>query len=199
MRAVLLALLPAVLGAQVPGSSRLLYNREGQSGAFTGIGQLRAGAVCTGVFIKPLSGAVPDSAPAYVLSNGHCVGLLRTSQVIIDASQSGYLQLGQFTDTEERQERFNIKRTAFATMKGTDLAVFELDATYDLLSGRGYRPLEIQVEPLTAGEPVIAAGVPVTGIAPDEQYLRRADCTIGGRTQLIEFTWSSPRALHTSG
>ena len=197
MRAVFLALLPAMICAQVPGSSRLLYNRYGQSDAFTGIGQLRAGSTCTGSFIRPHSGAVSDGAPAYILTNGHCIGLLRTNEVIINSPQRGYVQFGQFADIQESQERFNIKQTAFATMKGTDLAIFELDATYGQLTARGYRPLEIQAEPLSPGEPVIAVGVPVTGIALDEQYLRQADCRVSGQTQLIEFTWTWYEFLRT--
>jgi uncharacterized protein (TIGR03437 family) len=176
--------------AQVPGSSRLLYNRYGQSEAFTGIAALRADAQCTASFLKPLSGTAPSGAPAYVVANGHCLGFLRTNEVILDSARGGSVTFGRFIDTPEKQDRFSIRRTVYATMKGTDLSIFELDASYAQLVSRGYRPLEIQSDPPPPGEPVSAVGMPVSGVPQDEQYLRQADCRISGQAQLIEFNWT---------
>lgn len=178
------------VSAQVPGSSRLLYNLYGQSEAYSGVAALRADSACTGAFLKPLAGSVPASAPAYVVSNGHCLGFLQTNEVILDRARTGPVTFRRFADTSDREEHFNIARVAYATMKGTDLAILELDASYGQVEARGLRPLEIQMEPAAPGERVVAVGVPVTGVPQDEQYLREADCTITGRTQLMEFHWT---------
>lgn len=188
---ILCALVAAApLAAQIPGASRLLYNRYGQNEAFSGVASLRADAVCTGVFLKPLAGSMRDDAPAYVLSNGHCLGFLRTNEIILNRAQTGTVTFRRFLDTGDRTESFPIARTAYATMKGTDLAIFVLAADYGELLARGIRPLEIQAETPPPGEPVTAVGVPVTGVPQDEQFLRAADCRVTGAAQLIEFNWT---------
>ena len=191
-RALALGLLAAgMAAAQVAGTSWLLLNREGQSQAYSGVGRFRGGGSCTASFLKPVAGGLADSAPAYVITAGHCISMGPSNEVILDLPASNIsATFGYFIDTPDQQVRFNSKRIAYSSMKGTDLAIVELDATDGQVAAMGYRPLEFSSDPPAPGEPILITGIPSSSIPSEEVFLRQAGCTHGGEACLVEFIWT---------
>ena len=171
--------------AQAPSS--LLLNRDGQNNRYNGIGQLRGGSTCTAVLIKVSEAA---SAPAYALTNGHCINLLGANEVLIDQPPGGRrVVFNYFQDTTDQQITVNIRRVAWATMKGADLAVLELDAMLQSLVAAGLQPWELAASDPLPGEEINVVGIPVSGISSGQAFLRLAECVSGARVNLIEFNW----------
>ena len=184
-------LLAGKAAGQIPGTSWLLLNREGQSQAYNGVGRFRGGGSCTASFLKAVAGGLPDAAPAYVITAGHCISMGPSNEVILDRPASNIsVTFGYFIDTPDQQVRFNSKRIAYSSMKGTDIALVELDATHGQVAAKGYRPLEFSTDPPAPGEPILITGIPSSGIPSDEVFLRQAGCTHGGEASLVEFIWT---------
>jgi len=101
-----------------------------------------------------------------------------------------YIQF--FTDTQDRQVKAAVRRVAYSTMKGTDIALLELDVTQAELVARGVRPLELEAtEPARAGDRVEAVGAPGLFFDIEERFLRRSRCQIlNERVDLLEFRWN---------
>lgn len=170
-RALALGLLAAgIAAAQVPGTSWLLLNREGQSQAYNGVGRFRGGGSCTASFVKPAAGGLADTAPACVITARHCISMQGPpNEVILDRPASNVrVTFGYFIDTQEEQVRFNAKRIAYSSMKGSDIAIVELDANYGQVAGKGYRPLEFARAPPAPGEGILITGIPSSGIPSDQ-------------------------------
>jgi V8-like Glu-specific endopeptidase len=171
--------------AQTP--SRLLLNAGGQNQRYNGIGQLRGGTTCTAVFIKVSDAA---NAPAYALTNGHCINLLSANEVLLDQPPGARrVVFNYFQDTPDKQHTINLRRIVWAAMKGTDLAVLELDATFQQLVEMGLQPWELATSDPLPDEAIHIVGVPVTGIPSAQAFLRVAECTSGARVNLVEFSW----------
>jgi uncharacterized protein (TIGR03437 family) len=189
---VLGLLFTGIAAAQIPGTSRLLLNRDGQSQAYTGVARFRGGGSCTASFLKPIPGFLPETAPAYVITAGHCISMQGPSnEVILDRPISNTtVTFGYFIDTQEQQVRINAKRVSYSSMKATDLAIVELDATYGQLAAKGYRPLEFSSDPPAPAEPILITGIPSRDIPPDEVFLRQVACTHGGEASLVEYIWT---------
>jgi hypothetical protein len=185
-RAALLLLTVCFALMMQGAGSRLLSNRNGESAAYTGIGRLEAGGWCTAFLLDT---GVP-AGPAYVLSNGHCVGLLAPNEVIVNRAQTGYrMVFNFFEDTKDRQDRVYSRRIAYATMKAIDFSVIELDATLGELTARGYRALSLAREAPGEGEKVLMAGVPGENMPAGDMFLRLGQCTLGPRVDVLELDW----------
>ncbi|WP_437288901.1 trypsin-like peptidase domain-containing protein [Sorangium sp. So ce406] len=152
---------------------------------------------CTGFLIK--TGDDVD-APAYALTAGRCVKFpLDTPMyfdVSVDEDPEGALifTFNYFNDTpdDELVHAMGI-RIAYVTMKGTDLALVELDHTVGELQALGIEPLPLADAPPAAGEPIELAVVPLQQDGGDyytEPYVRRARCAEGDRRpDVIEHQW----------
>lgn len=174
-----------LLYAGIPGSSVLLP----ENGRWSGVGQLRVSSACTATFIVPRAG-VPAEAPAYILSAGHCYSSsLGSSEIVVDRSlTSGSVSFRYFVDTPvERRVTARVRRVVWASMRGTDLAVFELDTTVGALRDRGIEPLVVGER---VGEELEVVGIPVSGVPVEDQFLRRAGCRWEGVANLVEFVWT---------
>jgi uncharacterized protein (TIGR03437 family) len=181
----------ATLLAQSPGGSLLLLEREGGSDAYRAVGRFRKGDYnCTGVFFKQ-SANPSQSAPAYVLTNGHCFQeQAEPNGIAVDRDADGFVFIpAYFIDTKSTHRIIPVRRIAYSTMKGTDLTVAELSVTYGELLSSGIQPLEIASAIPAAGVAVESIGAPVNSIPDDEGFLRIAACRITGRTNLLEFHW----------
>jgi hypothetical protein len=99
------------------------------------------------------------------------------------------IDFNYFADTRNAFLRIRATRVAWATMKGIDLAVLELEGTLGDLAGKGLKPHPLAAASPLAGAPVWWAGMPSTFIPPGESYLRRGTCSAGGITTLIEARW----------
>ena len=163
------------------------------SKAFNGIGlvDMGRGGGCTGTFLD--TGALAN-APAYVLSNGHCVGshLMGAGDVLVDqpASPGMNFRFNYFVDAGAAVRMVPIRRVVYATMHHTDIAVFELDATYAQLVSEGFVPHVIAMADPVAGTQVEMVGVPQTGVRRATRFVRRSTCQLGERTNLKEGDYS---------
>jgi hypothetical protein len=74
-------------------------------------------------------------------------------------------------------------------MKGTDLALVELESTLGDLIAQGIRPSSLARFAPEPGRPVFWTGISGSPIPPEFQFLRLGHCTLGPRVQLIEGSW----------
>ena len=204
MRGVLitLALLSwaAAISAQVPrvptygatdnGPSVLLSNADG-SNAYTSVVRVQARATCTGVFIATTDPADPsgDDASAWVATNGHCVAFPATNVVVREQPGQGFVVFNFFIDTTSSHVQVPIRRMAYATMKGQDIALVELSARVGELRRAGFEPWRPVLTLPGPDEPVVVVGAPLQR-NPQLAYLRLAACPLEGRAAFVyEFTW----------
>ena len=173
--------------AAPPPSSELLRDAGGTNDTFSAVGQFRGTLTCTGTLIDP-SGTGSADARAWLLTAGHCISL-DAYGVISSRPLTAQVTFNFFIDTPDRRVAVRARATGWSTMKGTDLALVELDATLGDLLARGIRPLRLATVPTVAGSPVFWTGIPLSPIPRDQQFLRRGRCTQGNRVQLVESSW----------
>ena len=166
--------------AKVNGPSVPLPHELGAS-PFTGVARYEGLATCTAVFVDTTARVnKPLLAPAYVLTAGHCVASLGPNEVLIDRAADGRVVFNYFFDSPHRQLPVRVVRVAYATMKGRDLAVLELDALHGDLRRQLIRPLPVSLySRVTVGDPIVVVSVPRRS-SPSEDYLRLAKCRIEG-------------------
>lgn len=152
--------------------------------AYTGIGRFTLDGNCTAFLIR-----TPGSGAAYALTAGHCVAR-NANEVIVDRAVSGRSVIFNFfAETRDRQMIVPVRRVAYSTMKGRDLALLELTGTQSELAERGVRALELAPAEPSAGAPISVVGAPASFFNQREWFLRRANCTLGRRADLLEFVW----------
>jgi hypothetical protein len=109
----------------------LLLSTDSGAERFQPVGSFRGQSQCTATLI---AGAHPpaDDVPALILTAGHCVGSFHTNDVVTDvqAPSDWNFTPAYFIDTQAQHKSFKIHRTLYATMKGIDVAILELDADH---------------------------------------------------------------------
>lgn len=164
-----------------------MLNSDGRAGAFSGVARLRMAGSCTAFLIRPRPS---PEAPVYALTAGHCaLGAIGNEIVTAPPRFRGSLQFHYFTDTRERRMDVSVRDVAYATLKGLDIAILELDTTYPDLVAFGVRPLALASRMPDAGERIYTVGAPASGVAEDEDWLRRSDCNLEAVAQLAEGPW----------
>ncbi|RKT56714.1 S1 family peptidase [Saccharothrix australiensis] len=131
---------------------------------FTGIVALNN---CSGSVVRPPSAQSSDRA--LVLTNGHCVKLMADREVIVDRADSRTFTLldrggGGSLGT------LRAERLLYATMTGTDAALYRLTATYAQVEGLGSRALD-----LSPAHPVAGTDIRVVSGYWKRIYSCRAD------------------------
>lgn len=179
-----------VLFAAAP--SRLLLNQDMRNEGFAAVGRLRVNATCTAFLVQPQPGS-----PVYAFTNGHCVlgaaGNEVASNVRVPAASS--FTTHYFVDTPQRRRVVPVKAIPYATLKGLDLAIIELDATWEDLR---LQPLRLAATTPRQGARVFTIGAPVNGVPQNEAWLRRSDCPVAAVVQLAEGPWKFHDALRLS-
>ncbi|MFZ0530229.1 MAG: trypsin-like peptidase domain-containing protein [Propionicimonas sp.] len=159
----------------------------GQLSAFSGVAALNAGSNCTGTLIDT---GVP-SGPAYVLTNGHCVGDVgRSAQATTLGMEWG--GTAEFLAADGNQDdtlTVDVVGLAYSTMRHTDTAVLRLKPSLAELEALGINPVPITASEPAASTAVVNVGVPVQNLNPDQWVLRRGECTLGAQHTLIEHLW----------
>jgi hypothetical protein len=161
-----------------------LDNAKGRSENFSGIGQITGfGSQCTGFLLDQ----GPATGPAYVMTNGHCVGIFDNTTVLRDEpARDATITFRRFHDTMGQARAVPIRAVRYATMRGTDVAVLQLGATRAALNDLAW----YRLGPAPAkGADVRVVGIPVNGLAPAQQVLRVSGCTAGGTYRLLEWRW----------
>ena len=94
-----------------------------------------------------------------------------------------------FAETRDRQITVPVRRIAYSTMKGRDLAILELTTSASELAARGVLALELAANEPARGEAIAVVGAPASFFDFSNWFLRRARCTVGERADLLEFIW----------
>lgn len=153
--------------------------------AFSGVASLNAGSNCTGTLIDT---GVP-SGPAYVLTNGHCVGDVgRPAQRTTVSQEWGGTASFLAADGQEPVD-VDVVGLEYSTMRHSDTAIVRLGSTLDELEQLGIRPVPIMATEPGSGDAVVNVGVPVQELSPEQWVLRRGDCRLGNQHTLIEHLW----------
>jgi hypothetical protein len=136
---------------------------------------------CSGSVVKPA--ATPDTAPALVMSNGHCLetGFPAPGQVITNRSSSRTFTLLNASGSNAGTLR--ARKIVYGTMTDTDVSLYQLTTTYaQIKASYGISPLELSNVHPTAG----AAIDVVSGY-----WKRIYSCTIDGFVyRLKEGSWT---------
>ena len=158
-----------------------------QVASFSGVAVMNAGSNCTGTLIDT---GVPDG-PAYILTNGHCVGDVGRSaqQTTHEEDWYGTATFLAAAGNEDARLDVEVVALAYSTMRHTDTAVLRLASTLGELTRLGIRPIPVTTAEPAPGTPVVNIGAPVQDLSPPEWVLRRGECTLGSRHTLIEFRW----------
>ena len=178
-------------GAAEGGASVLLSNADGAS-PYNGVVRYFGRTQCTGVFIEaPVGRDASASAPAYVLTNGHCADFPGANDVLVNlvAPTTHRVVFDYFADTQTRQVSVPVSRIAYVTMKGRDLAVLELGVPFAEVVRWGYVPRSLSLTVPVHNEPVVVVGAPLTGVAATS-FLRLASCRLESKAPVVmEYVW----------
>ena len=155
--------------------------------AFGGVAMLNAGSNCTGTLID--TGV--SAGPAYVLTNGHCVGDVGRSRQVttLDEDWFGEATFFQAAGNLGNAYAVEVVQLAYSTMRHTDTAIIRLAPTLGELQAQGVRAVPIADAEPASGAPVVNIGVPVQDLDADQWVLREGRCTLGSQHTLIEFGW----------
>jgi V8-like Glu-specific endopeptidase len=169
---------------------------------YNGIGSIDVEyGVCTGFFIS--TGNHP-TAPAYVLTNGHCQGTMsdlpKESEITIDRPSKTNFIVNYFHDFKAERLTIPVKRMVYGTMKNNDIAILELTKTQQELINAGITPLTISERPAQVGEPILVVGIPSAGVKEKLSFLHAATCQTGESVNLKEdvYNWKNSIRHHCS-
>ena len=178
-----------VYDAVAGGAAVVAPSLEGES-PYTGVGRYQGRATCTAFFLATAStGDMADDAPAYAVTSGHCPALPGPNAVMVDRPGVGHVTFNYFADSRHRRLTVRVARTAYATMKGRDLAVLELAVSFRELESQRIRPWRVApTREVTVGDPIAIVGIPLW---PDlSDAVRVATCrTEGVAPVVIEHSW----------
>lgn len=160
---------------------------------YNGIGLIEVDyGVCTGFLI---STGKHLTAPAYVLTNGHCQGLTgelpNNREIAIDRPSNTNFVVNYFHDFKSERLSIPVKRMVYGTMKNNDIAILELTKTQGELINAGIVPLQIARKPARVGAPTLVIGIPSEGVNDRLNFLHATTCQMGELVNLKEdiYNW----------
>lgn len=158
-------------------SSILLSNQKGESAQWNGVGKIFIDNTphCTASLIDTRITHDDDNGPAYILTAGHCV-FNRADNTFADVpyeNDKGTIAFNYFNDTPDQYKTYKIKAVRWSTMRGSDIAVLELDTSLAALINEGIEPFKISQSPASNIENIRIIGAP-EGLT--EKELRMAIC-----------------------
>jgi Trypsin-like peptidase domain len=174
-----------------PDAALLLMNANHQYDQYTGIGRFDWGANCTGVFIEPLDTPPAADAPAYILTNGHCVGIHDPQQIrMFDDASPATITFNDFIDTRNTQVVVHAKTIAYAERLDRDIAIIELDTSYSNLVQQGIHPLPLASSAPQINDPLEIIGVPFDDYPAGKTYMRQSTCALEAIVNIREDNFS---------
>ncbi|WP_333476868.1 serine protease [Allocoleopsis sp.] len=164
---------------------------------YNGIGLLEQSSygICTAFFVDTQGS---EQAPAYAVTNGHCYDgstFPSPQEILINQPSNLIFKLNYFQDGIKRVRPVRVQRIVYATMKGTDITVLELDTSFKQLVKEGFTPLKIEQVPAPVGEPVEILGIPLSGMEPSQSFLHRAVCEVGQSVNLREDVYQWEKSI----
>lgn len=168
--------------------SRILNNVDARYDHWKGIARFQStdGRACTATLIDTRSTGSPATAPAYVLTSGHCLYRKNNGVILDHEPVTGTVTFNYFANTQTHPQPYPLKRVIWSSMQGVDLAIVELDASLHSLIQAGIEPLKIAEETPAAGTDMLLVGAPLLFETP---YLRLAACTLQSSGPIIEPPW----------
>jgi V8-like Glu-specific endopeptidase len=164
---------------------------------YNGIGLIDVNyGVCTGFLFAT---GVHPTAPAYVLTNGHCQGsfnkLPTDREIIVNRSTKTKFIVNYFHDFKPDRLTIRVKRMVYGTMKNNDIAILELTKTQQELTTAGIIPLQIAAKPPVLGEPLTIVGVPSQGVKDELNFLHATTCKTGELANIKEDIYNWQRSI----
>ncbi|WP_128381475.1 trypsin-like serine protease [Streptomyces cavernae] len=110
---------------------------------------------CVGSVVRPPASRPQD--PALLLTNGHCVQEQRPAPgtALVDRPADREVPIADRQGYPQTTAR--AKRLVYATMTGTDIALYRLDKTYAQLKAEGAKVFQLTSTPVRAGGPLTMA------------------------------------------
>jgi len=158
--------------------SSLLLNKNRESAQWSGIGKIFVGSTpqCTASLIDTSTDGSDGDSPAYILTAGHCV-TPRADTSFADIpfhDDKGTISFNYFNDTPEEYKTYKITSVRWSTLRGSDIAILELDSSLATLVSEGIQPYKISHDPASVIENIRIIGAP-EGLT--EKGLRIANCS----------------------
>jgi V8-like Glu-specific endopeptidase len=183
---------------------QLLNSQNSRTYNGVGLIKIRDFSSCTGFFIQPKPS---DTAPAYVLTNGHCIDLLENllspTEIVVDRTLRSYGRSpailtytpGYFANIDRGRSTYAVKKVLYATMKNNDMALLELAISQKDLMASGVNPLQLAEKSAAVGTKIDVVGIPGEAIPFTQQYLHRVSCSMGAMVRVKEGGYDWKRAL----
>ena len=175
---------------------QILSSSRGKKYNGVGLVDLRFG-VCTGFLIT--TGARNPTAPAYVITNGHCQGgssgLPKPQDILVNQPSQTNFIVNYFHDFKSVRLSLPVRRMVYGTMKNNDIAILELATTQQQVLKAGIIPLRISAKPAVSGEPIIVVGIPSQGVNDPLNFLHLASCQAGETIHLKEGVYDWNRSV----
>lgn len=137
-----------------------------------------------------------ESSPAYLLTNGHCLGTLGylpSDTAVFDVTSPSTMIFSYYYDFPDNitRTKYKVKNVPYASMSETDAAIIELEGvTLQELQDEGVTAYKLAKQAPAAGTRVENIGVPMTGII--DVALRQSLCTLGDVVSILEGPFSFP-------
>jgi V8-like Glu-specific endopeptidase len=157
----------------------LLSAEQGKKYNGVGLLEQESDGFCTAFF---LNAGGEENAPAYALTNGHCSDINKfpdAKEIIINRSSNIVFKLNYFVNQNPRVRAVGVQRVVYATMKGIDITILELNTTFGQLVKEGFTPLKIDEVSPRVGEPVEIIGIPMSRVEHSRSFLHKAVCQLG--------------------
>lgn len=172
-----------------PNDPRVHWTRMGKEGnsAWRSVGQLSVdGGKCTTTVFQ-IPQCHDPKRKAQVITNGHC------------AKPNPSVTFDMFHNTDPKSRvTARVRRSLYAAANRTDIAIFELDQSYQELEKKGIEAKRIAKTPLHKDKTYDLVGVPVEGMKSDHA-LYSSQCQIGQRVPLMDREKFWPEAVEFSG
>jgi len=148
--------------------------------AWAGIGRLQNSrySYCSATLIDTrTTEASSANSPAYIITSQHCFNTDHTDKysyfggIQRDIPTRGKVHFNKFEDTRELIKSYTLKKIAWQSDRGFDLAIIELDKPLAHLINAGIEPLKIALETPPTGTAITALGI------PKKSHLHATHCT----------------------
>ena len=141
---------------------------------------------CTATYIE-----VPNQtldSPAYIVTNGHCTNIIfEDNPIYTDVPISAKVIFKKIDGIPEKEQlTFTTNKIAYGTMKGTDLAIVQLNHSNRELQNAGLVPMNIAKNIPSFGSKIQTYGYPLS-LAPVQ--LRLSNGEQGNSSSIAEFIW----------
>ena len=186
---------PRDIGEGLTGdsNSKALENINNHYGLWSGIGRLTnsSGERCTAALIDTRNREGKAIGPAYLITSGHCV-FAEYGTARINENFDADITFNYFYDIPEQHKTYKIRKAAWSSMVGMDLAILEVDASLATLIQDWITPLRLSAHTPAGAHDVVNVGAPA-GFS--KKWLRLVACSQEPSVTIIEQPGVFPGAL----